>query len=54
MIFGLGFWELLLLTLLVGLLFGFGHLPQLAKDVGRLHGTVQRVKDELRNLLRFF
>ncbi len=52
--FGFGIWELLMLALLVGLLFGFRSLPQRARELGRLHGTIQRIKDEIRNLLRFF
>ena len=52
--FGLGVWELLMLALLAGLLFGFRNLPKLTREVGRVHGTIQRIKDEIRSLWRFF
>ena len=54
MILGLGPWELLLLTLVASALFGLGRIPSLARDLGRLHGLVQRLKRELRQLFRFF
>ena len=52
--FGFGVWELTLLALLVGFLFGFRNLPQMAREMGRLHSMIQRIKDEIRSLFRFF
>ncbi len=54
MILGLGPIELLILTALVVALFGLGRLPQIAREVGRFHGAIQRLKNELRGLFRFF
>jgi Sec-independent protein translocase protein TatA len=45
-----GLWELLLLGGLLVLLFGLGRVPGCARQLGRLHGLRQRLK----NLLRFF
>ncbi len=52
--FGFGLWELLLLTLLVGLIFGFRRLPYMARNAGRFYALLQKLKLEFRNLLRIF
>ncbi|MCW8860190.1 MAG: twin-arginine translocase TatA/TatE family subunit [Deltaproteobacteria bacterium] len=44
MILGLGPWELIILGVLVTAMFGLGRLPSIARDLGRIHGFVQRVK----------
>lgn len=44
MLFGLGPLELLLLGGLVVALFGLHRAPKMARDLGRLHGTIQRLK----------
>lgn len=54
MILGLGPWELIILGVLVTALFGLGRLPAIARDLGRIHGFIQRLKSEFRQLFRFF
>lgn len=54
MILGFGPWEICLLLVLLVALFGLGRLPKILGELGRVHGTVQRVKNEFRNLFRWF
>ncbi len=54
MIFGLGIWELVLLGAIFVALFGLGRVPQVALQLGRIHGLVQRVRGLLRNPFGFF
>lgn len=54
MIFGLGIWELVLLGAIFVALFGLGRVPQVALQLGRIHGLVQRVRGLLRNPFRLF
>lgn len=44
MIFGLGPFELVILGALVVAVFGMGSVPVIARKLGWLHGTIQRVK----------
>ncbi len=54
MLFGLGPLELLLLGVLIAVLFGVGRLSFAARELGRLHGLVQRIKREIGQLFRIF
>lgn len=54
MILGLGIWELVLLGGIFVALFGLGRVPQVALQLGRIHGLVQRVRGIFRNPFRFF
>lgn len=44
MILGLGLWELALLLGLLIAIFGLGRFPEIARDLGRLQGTLQRIR----------
>lgn len=54
MILGLGLWELVLLAGVFVALFGLGRVPQVALQLGRLHGLMQRVRRLLRHPFRLF
>lgn len=54
MILGLGIWELVLLGGICVAIFGLGRVPEVALQLGRIHGLVQRVRGLLRNPFRFF
>jgi len=40
--FGLGFWEILLIALLILLFFGTSRLPEIGRSVGTLVGKLKR------------
>ncbi len=54
MILGLGIWELVLLGGVFIALFGLGRVPQVARELGRVHGLIQRIRGLLRNPFRLF
>ncbi len=47
MFFGLGPFELVILSTLVVAVFGVGSVPVVARKLGWLHGTIQRIKLQL-------
>jgi Sec-independent protein translocase protein TatA len=52
--FGFGILELAILGGLFVALFGLRRVPQAARELGRLHGLIQRIKAILHNPFRFF
>ncbi len=54
MLFGLGPWELMILGLLFVALFGLKRVPTAARQLGRIHGTMQNLRHRFPFLLRFF
>jgi Sec-independent protein translocase protein TatA len=47
-------WELALLGGIFVALFGLGRVTQVALQLGRIHGLIQRLRGLLRNPFRFF
>ena len=47
MFFGLGPLEVIILGALVVAMFGLGSVPVIARKLGWLHGTIQRIKLQL-------
>jgi Sec-independent protein translocase protein TatA len=43
-LFGFGPFELIILAALIVAIFGLGRAPEIARKVGWLHGTLQRLK----------
>lgn len=54
MILGLGIWELVLLAGVFIALFGLGRVPQVARELGRIYGLIERIRGFLRNPFRLF
>jgi|GEM_PF-3684861 len=54
MFFGLGPLELILLGVLFVAFFGLKKVPLAARELGRIHGTIQKLKLRFPFLLRFF
>lgn len=54
MFFGLGPMELIILGVLFVGLFGLKKVPQAARELGRLHGMIQKLKRRFPFLNRFF
>lgn len=54
MILGLGPFELIVLGVLFAAFFGLKKVPMAARELGRIHGTIQKLKRRFPFLLRFF